>query len=1400
MFHSIFSLKYTMSVFYPAGMSQLCFSVGDVELQTLLEQFLSSISDTVLAAPASLECAEEILLQLEETDKNFHNYEFVKFLRQHLEASVGLVVEEETRKLTGGDRQHAIGAGHDTLIHTVTNTTRESQEYQQMMHSLKTKMSTVVDTLIQQLEEDQLKKERRDKQQFSGCFTDNCSDSDSSFNQSYTFIRQEQLQVLADNLSSSKPKQVRREALQVLCCAPPSDVLSCVSWSGLRSNLCATLAESDPELSEGVLQFFAKSFSSSPFNVTREIYTSLATSLESSFLSLKPSVPFGSAGTDINSPEISSLLKQIRLMNDFQKEVTTFWIRHPEMYMEEIIESTFSLLTLRDGASSPGKETALQPIHLLALLDVKAAWFRKWMHGFYSRTVVLRLLEKKYKSLIVASVQQCIHFLESGGTVATHSTDPQSEKQQASGAVAGSVVQRSVYTTAELDYARFVHSLCVLGKLLLYKNGRKLFPIQMKTRQEPLSLTSLVVLLINLVYQHPKPLPSVPSDSDSAARRDGTFCDLCCEDEPQTMTMIARATPLNDLSLCHVKLQEHVGVSPKLVTTGMKAGSLFLLIWSQSRNSCPPPSDWLSPSRLVMEVLWTLCERSECAAECLHQSAVMETLLAPVMALLNGQEAKLESPAVTLTLVADILARIANTDRGLSLFLHEKNLLVNNSERSCPAHIVVRFTLKLLDNTLPGLKDPGIPHGLCGAFIFVCRQMYNTCEGLQVLRPYDLHQALAAAWQTSGLRSERVPAPVPGAVVACEESQNVRIWEETLLDSLLNFAVTPRGLVLLQQTGALEQCVAHMFSRFTRRLQVSRCEKFGYGVMVTQVAATAPGAAALHKSGFVRALVVDLWSTLEVSSEDARVVRPKSTSMEPIDRSCLKSFLSLVNMLSSAQSVWELVGRQALANKSHYTLRETPRSVPELLDRLIAVNSDAKIHSLFHYEQSHTFGLRLLSVLCCNLDSFLLLESQYNICSMLLQSQRENVTEQDAGGGKCIVDVLSVERNHVLVRVGVVGGPSERSLPPRALQEGEDPYPWPMFSFYPPPSCYTMDPPQLVQASADPDISSFLSSSESSKHGQAWMEDCRRLYRTVMTVNPDVLTGHVLADLLETAVDHLSATESFFSEARLKAEERSARGVVLSSVELLGMDICLRYGRFLGLLTDDAAEDLTLLMKTVKMLLTSQRVQTASTLMTLQDGYLGHDWLLSTVFLLMGGARGRSLSFLLSLSTLLTSAFMWPARIHASVHLPAEVSQCGIPPVYWCTAHYVEMLLKAEVPLVHSAFRMSGFTPSQMCLHWLGQCFWNYLDWPQICHYVSTCVLMGPDYQVYVCVAIFKHLQPEILLRTQSQELQLFLKEEPIQGFRFGAHLDFMEHLESRYRSLVLTDMRRVRTDLTLRT
>lgn len=58
-------------------------------------------------------------------------------------------------------------------------------------------------------------------------------------------------------------------------------------------------------------------------------------------------------------------------------------------YMEEVIESTFSLLSFPQQHTSPGTEKALEPAHLLALLDIKATWFKKWMVCFPQQAVVV---------------------------------------------------------------------------------------------------------------------------------------------------------------------------------------------------------------------------------------------------------------------------------------------------------------------------------------------------------------------------------------------------------------------------------------------------------------------------------------------------------------------------------------------------------------------------------------------------------------------------------------------------------------------------------------------------------------------------------------------------------------------------------------------------------------------------------------------------------------------------------------------------------------------------------------------------------------------------------------------------------------------------------------------------
>uniref|UniRef100_A0A8C8RI99 Protein broad-minded n=1 Tax=Pelusios castaneus TaxID=367368 RepID=A0A8C8RI99_9SAUR len=1257
----------------------------EARLQSMLRQLLQSVKDKITGAP-SVECAEEILLHLEETDENFHNYEFVKYLRQYICSTLGSVIEEETEKCTSAQNQGE-GSGYDTLVQHVTKKTRESKEYREMMHSWKNVMMVVVESLINKFEEDQMRNKEMHrkikKEQHSAYYTDNCSDSDSSFNQSYTFMTQEQLQLLVERLEPSQPKEVRQEAMQTLCSAPPSDVLNCESWPNLRKRLAVSLSDPDSTFSDKILRFYAKIFSSSPLNMTREVYTSLAKHLELFFVSGEKCVPTISDGVDITNPEIIRLLKKMRLLNEYQREVPSFWIRHPEKYMEEIVESTLLLLSVKHEQRHLASPKLLDPVYFLALLDIKAVWFKKWMHAYYSRTVVLRLLEKKYKSLVSLYLWLLYSAWNFGNWKLFLFCNN----------------QKTFYTGQELQYIYFVHSLCLLGRLLIYKQGRNLFPIQLENKKDFVSLTDLLVLFIRCIY--------------------------CCPTCPKTALTV------------------HTGN--------------------------------YSPAVLVTEVLQILCDRTECATECVYTNMVIDALLHPIHNLLNGTEMHINCPETSLIHIADILARIAAIEDGLSLLLYGGNENFAKKDSLTAAHTVVQFTKKLLDENISVLSGSEMMPALKGAFIFVCRQMYGTCEGLQVLIPYGLHESIAEAWKKASLLSERIPTPVPGTDSASsgnQDSQNIMVWEEILLDDLLNFAATPKGLLLLQNTGAINECVTFMFSRFSKKLQVNGCERFGYEVMVTQMAATPPGAVALQRSGFIKALITELWAVLECGRDDLRVTHPSSIPVDPIDRSCQKSFLALVNLLSYP-AIYELISDQEIPNKPEYSLREVPTNVIDVIDRLIILNSEAKIHSLFNYEQSHIFGLRLLSVLCCELDTLLLLESQYKVSQVLLNAQKENVIETSEGSGNFIIDGLSVERNHVLVRLNLTGGPAERILPPRVLNKGTDPYPWPMFSSDTLPGCYLSGPSRKA-VRQDSDLNKLLTSLKNPDKQMVWIENYRRQFCKIMKAKPDV-------------INETSEYISFPITADANGKNES-----LSSVQQLGIKMTVRYGKYLNLLKEGAENDLSLVLMHCGKFLKQQQTSVKSSLRCLRGGYAGYDWFASSVFLIMSGDKEKTLTFLQQFSSLLISAFLWMPRLCVSVHLPIDTAESGIHPVYFCSVHYIEMLLKAELPLVFSAFHMSGFTPSQICQQWLTQCFWNYLDWSEICHYIATCIFLGPDYQIYMCISIFKHLQQDILQHTQTQDLQVFLKEEALHRFRVSDYLEYMESLEPTYRPVLLRDMRNI--------
>lgn len=884
------------------------------------------------------------------------------------------------------------------------------------------------------------------------------------------------------------------------------------------------------------------------------------------------------------------------------------------------------------------------------------------------------------------------------------------------------------YTSQDLEYIYFVHSLCLLGRVLLYSGGRALFPVLLPEREEIVTISSLLVALIRIM----------------------------CTALPSTSAKLV------------MDVEFH-------------------------------------PGYLVCDVLKKISSCTNSTKECLCKDVITTSLLSPVQSWLDGMDSCETAGAEnTLLLVADVLATLAVTETGQRQLLYGETQDRWQRSRFSPAHTIAQFAKKALSDRLPG----GTPSkAVISGFLFVCRQLYNTCDGLMVLNHYELHQHVARAWmkvlETASADAELVSDVTPPEFIQDEE---LLVWESSLIDNLLNFAGTPKGLLLLQQTGKINECVAYMNERYNKKLQVSKCEKFGYGVMVTQIAATAPGMVALENRGFLKRLVHDIWTVFE-SGQDRKPAPPRIKHVDSIDsRTYNKALNNLLSLLSAFPAVYEVLADDCRPSTSSSEVEETitsrdafctPVSIMDLVDRFIMIDSEEKFHSLFNFEQSHHFGLRVLSVLCSCLDTFLFLECRYHFQELLLQSQLDN---RLANGKDYIIDMCSVDRNHILVKTYLVGGASERIIPGMTLTEDlNTPYPWPLFSSYPPPKDY-LPVEQISKMTAFEEGDTLLEFLESSEPMSAdsftWLQECRKIFCQSLTSGKTKAKGKVVKLLLEKVCTALTniPEEAIFPLIDFSASESSLKTVELSDIESLGTKVAVRYGVQLKLLqsTTDGVEDLTYLLKFCKFFLQGQQRATDVTLRTLSGDYVGHDWFVSTIFLMMYGDPDLAWEFLFKCSSLVSSGYLWVRRLHASVHLPVSLTVSGIPPLYSCTCHNVELILMAEVPLVYSAFRMSGYTPSQICQHWLRQCFWNYLDWEEICLYICTCLTMGIDYQVYFCIAILRHLQQDILRKTQQQQLLIFLKENPIPNFKVAEQLEFMQELEARYRLTILPDLQNI--------
>ena len=201
----------------------------------------------------------------------------------------------------------------------------------------------------------------------------------------------------------------------------------------------------------------------------------------------------------------------------------------------------------------------------------------------------------------------------------------------------------------------------------------------------------------------------------------------------------------------------------------------------------------------------------------------------------------------------------------------------------------------------------------------------------------------------------------------------------------------------------------------------------------------------LHVVGYFETLLKNAWICLEGCSNDCTETVLPSDWDDFEEKECKKFFTSLVNLLSAFPSVFELLSITPDEDHSQQEARhydttqpvtsenafQVPRKFEELLRNLIFVESSERRRLLFRFERSHLFGLRVLSSLVSCLDTFLLMQAKFHFQETLLYFQES----QKHDNGEFVIDNCSVERNQILVRTFSIGGPNERTLPPRSLAE-----------------------------------------------------------------------------------------------------------------------------------------------------------------------------------------------------------------------------------------------------------------------------------------------------------------------------------------------------------------------------
>jgi hypothetical protein len=1325
----------------------------------------------------NLDVLENMLLHLETSDDSFEKYELVKQCRRLAATCSEAFLETQTT-----DPSHQ---GEHEVVSAAVQKILASAQYADMKRSMLANTTAAANDASVEDIEAPVQPTSLEDDFFEGLDSDGETELD-DLGESFLGLLPPgaELRRLVKSLGPQHPPATRIEALHALARLSPGDLVGSEHWNTIKTHFLAGLVDANAVVFSETLSLHLRLFNTGIHAVVREVFVHFVGHLQAM---VRVGMLPATGPLDMRNEDGRRRTTQVAVLAAMAVAVPRYWVRMGDRNLAELMGCMLTLCwpdpdvpsaahagqdarltpplsgmpdTARQAGSSRGARSAVGAVgavcRLLAVCDPRAQWLGSWMTGQLARAHVFDYFAAHPAALeaLLATLAPLrmpphgvINSLSRPYTAPTPSTPIGTPGPASSSPTRTSIAtlprdsigdlsileEGFAYSEQQLAYLLAMHNTCVAAELLLYCRGRSL--ISGPSAEAFLEMLAHLVChgarstgdpgffapgvlagdLLRRTVSHSLPAQHAPLHPAAIAILLGPV--RACLGaitsplvEPTAQQLGQQESRLNNSSgatMLSAAPGSPLGKSPPLlpplppIATALSSTTGGVAMNGLNASSSSAAQGQVTPQPM----------RSRSVAPAPQPPAPPPFPDSPCGTAARAAVAQCE----VLLDITDVFGLLAMSEAGRAALL-----AVDAASGQCLAEPVALLACAVLQTATAAPALAECLADLARGLLSVCRQLYSSAAGFAVLNAPALAAAIAAALAAG-------------------------VWPDLLADSLLNFAWTPRGAALLaaQSPALLDSCALRMLDRFRAKLQVSKYEKFGYGVMVAELAASPAGLAALQRCGFVDFVLGSLRSMV-VTHVDYPVPRGHTVAKD-----FRKTLGYAATVLTGAPAAHSLLNESSVSKAA-----AAAASTAATLRSLASPSASDGLLPAAH-EPAALVRLRLLQLCCANLDSLVILDALFGLINVLLSEQRDAFLAGDTGP-VMLVTPCTLLRNRILVSALVFGGLHERFLP-----QPDDESAMLFCAAASIPACYFIaaeshrHEPFLLQQPPSQSVTASV----------AWRAAAARAHSHSPAYRRAI--GDQLHAFLVQACSSLSSTSTPpDAAAALNSTPVCAVAPVACTITSKGPSTAAEpLVERVALLAAAYAHQLGCGDASLQRIVSEVLVACRAALPSASES--GTDWF-AVVVALSARDTAAACAVLESL-THARAGIAWPQR---APHLQY---------VYAFASHWVGRLLALEAPLVAGALRLSGLACARVVVPWLQQCFLNVLDWPEVCMYVAGCVAEGPAFAPLFCVTILKHIQAAVLAAAQQQRLMDLLQAGPL-DFALAACTETLFDLLARYR------------------